>query len=154
MRTNFWFHLDPNLNIAYSIFMIVMDSNVLVAALRSRTGSSRVLLQEVLLGRCPAGVSVPLFLEYEAVLTRKQNLEAFGLNYAEVKEFLNGLAGVLKPIEITYLWRPQLSDASDEMVLEAAVNGKVTHLITWNTRDFFPAAEYFRLKVCRPEEYI
>ena len=130
--------------------MIVLDTNVLVAALRSRTGSSRVLLRHVLGGRCTAGVSVPLFLEYESVLTRPENLRDFRLSHQDIVAFMDGLASILRPVEITYLWRPQLRDPCDEMVLEAAVNGSATHLITWNTRDFFPAALRFELRISTP----
>ena len=102
--------------------MLILDTNVLVAALRSRTGQSRVLLKQILERKRIAGVSVPLFLEYEAVLLRPENLKSFGLTSHQVTEFLDGLAGCLKPIDVTYLWRPQLRDTADEMVLEAAVN--------------------------------
>jgi putative PIN family toxin of toxin-antitoxin system len=134
--------------------MIVLDTNVLVAALRSRTGSSRVLLRQILSRRCTAGVSVPLFLEYESVLTRPENLRNFRLSHQDVVDFMDGLANVLHPIDITYLWRPQLKDPCDEMVLEAAVNGSATHLITWNTRDFFPAVLRFELRVQTPVLFV
>lgn len=134
--------------------MIVLDTNILVAALRSRNGSSRILLRGVLEGRWHAGVSVPLFLEYEAVLRRPECLDVFGLSAQDVGIFLDGLAGVLSPIDISYLWRPQLRDASDEMVLEAAVNGVATHLVTWNVRDFLPAASRFDVRVVTPPEYL
>ncbi|WP_045221323.1 PIN domain-containing protein [Desulfonatronum thioautotrophicum] len=134
--------------------MIVLDTNILVATLRSRTGSLRVLVRHVLGGRYTAGVSVPLFLEYESVLTRPENLCDFRLSHHDAVGFMNGLANILRPIEITYLWRPQLRDPCDEMVLEAAVNGSATHLLTWNTRDHFPAARRFRLLVLTPMHFL
>lgn len=105
-------------------------------------------------GRWEAGVSVPLFLEYETVLGHPECLAAFGLSRLDIEMFLDGLAGVLPPIEISYLWRPQLRDANDEMVLEAAVNGAVTHLVTWNVRDFLPAASRFDVRVVTPAEFV
>lgn len=134
--------------------MIVLDKNVLVATLRSRNGQSRILVRQVVMGERVAGVSVPLFLEYEAVLTRPENLSAFGLSQPEVVAFLDGMAGKLLPIEISFLWRPQLRDPSDEMVLEAAANGSASHLITWNTRDFLPAAPRFGIRVATPAEFL
>jgi putative PIN family toxin of toxin-antitoxin system len=134
--------------------MIVLDTNVLVAALRSRKGASRNLLRGVLSGRWQAGVSVPLFLEYEAVLGRPECLAAFGLSRQEVDAFLDGMASVLLPVEISYLWRPQLRDANDEMVLEAAANGAASHLLTWNIRDFLPAALKFDIRVVTPSEFL
>jgi putative PIN family toxin of toxin-antitoxin system len=132
--------------------MIVIDTNVLVAALRSSTGCSRTLLREVLLGKLTAGVSVPLFLEYEAVLGRPEHLAAFGIGKDELNRFLDGLAGRLAAIEISYLWRPQLRDPSDEMVLEAAANGSANYLVTWNTKDFGPAAS-FGIEVLTPAAF-
>lgn len=134
--------------------MIVLDTNVLVAALRSTTGYSRELLKRVLLSEVKAGVSVPLFLEYEAVLTRPKHLAAFNLAEQEIVEFLDGLAGSLAPVEISYLWRPQLRDAGDEMVLETAANAAASHLVTWNTKDFLPAADQFGIAVVTPAEFI
>ena len=130
-----------------------MDTNVLVAALRSRTGWSRKMLAQVLRLELLAGVSVPLFIENEAVLQREEQRAAFGLDATEVDEFLVGLAGVLRPIDISFLWRPQLKDPADEMVLEAAVNGQCTHLVTWNLRDFAQAVPRFNLKLTTPAEY-
>lgn len=130
-----------------------MDTNVIVAALRSRTGWSRKMLAQVLRRELLAGVSVPLFIEYEAVLQREEQRAAFGLNATEVDEFLAGLAGVLRPIDISFLWRPQLKDPADEMVLEAAVNGQCTHLVTWNLRDFVKAVPRFNLKLTTPAEF-
>jgi putative PIN family toxin of toxin-antitoxin system len=133
--------------------MIILDTNVLVAALRSRTGLSRRLLVQVLQSEVVAGVSVPLFMEYEAVLQRSEQLLAFGLCSAEVNEFLTGLAGVLRPIDISFLWRPQLKDPADEMVLEAAVNGQCSHIVTWNVRDFAQAVPRFNLRCLTPADY-
>lgn len=133
--------------------MIIMDTNVLVAALRSRTGWSRRMLSQVLRSELVAGVSVPLFIEYEAVLQRVEQREAFGLTEREVDAFLAGLASVLRPIDISFLWRPQLKDPADEMVLEAAVNGQCSHLVTWNLRDFAQAAPRFNLQLSTPSDY-
>lgn len=133
--------------------MIIMDTNVLVAALRSRTGWSRQMLFQVLRAELVAGVSVPLFIEYEAVLQRAEQRAVFGLSSKEVDAFLAGLASVLRPIDISFLWRPQLKDPADEMVLEAAVNGQCSHLITWNLRDFALAAPRFHLQLATPAQY-
>jgi putative PIN family toxin of toxin-antitoxin system len=133
--------------------MIILDTNVLVAALRSRTGWSRKMLTQVLRSELVAGVSVPLFIEYEAVLQRAEQRAAFGLSGAEVDAFLAGLASVLHPIDISFLWRPQLKDPADEMVLEAAVNGQCSHLVTWNRRDFAQAAPRFNLHLTTPADY-
>jgi predicted nucleic acid-binding protein len=87
------------------------------------------------------------------VLSRPEQRAAFGLTLPEVRDFLDGLATVTIPIALNFLWRPQLQDASDEMVLEAAVNGMATALVTWNVRDFKPAAGKFGLRVTLPDVF-
>lgn len=131
--------------------MIILDTNVLVAGLRSLSGCSRRILQAMLEQELKVGASPVLFLEYEAVLTRPDNLTAFNLNQTEVMALLDAVAGILMPVEIHYLWRPQLRDPADEMVLETAVNGQANALVTWNMRDFLPAASKFELRIMRPD---
>jgi putative PIN family toxin of toxin-antitoxin system len=129
---------------------MVLDTDVLVAAVRSPTGASAELLRRVLLGKCAAMVSVPLFLETEAVLTRSEHLAAAGASKRDICNLLDALAAVTQHVEIRYLWRPQLPDADDDMVLECAINGGVRHLVTFNSKDFQPAASRFGLHVLTP----
>jgi predicted nucleic acid-binding protein len=98
--------------------------------------------------------SVPLFVEYEAVLTRKEHREAAGLNEREVGAVLDGLAALVEPVETFFLWRPQLRDENDEMVFEAAVNGRADALVTYNDRHFAPAAARFGLRLAKPAQIL
>lgn len=125
---------------------------VLIAALRSDRGASRVLLNQALQGEYVALASVPLMVEYEAVATRAEHLEAAGLTEAEVNVVLGALAAVAEPVRLAFLWRPTLPDVDDDMVLETAVNGQAHMLVTLNQRDFLPAAGAFNLKVVSPAE--
>ena len=95
--------------------------------------------------------SVALFLEYEAVLTRAEHLLASGTTRAQVAGFLDFLTGLVKPVKFHYLWRPQLGDVADEMVLETAINGRADAIVTFNARHFGPAAR-FGIEVIRPDE--
>jgi putative PIN family toxin of toxin-antitoxin system len=131
--------------------MIVIDTNVFVTALRSRSGVSRRIVRAIFGRQIDIGASPALFLEYEAVLSRPEQRAASGLTLAEVREFLDGLALITTPIALNFLWRPQLHDPADEMVLEAAVNGMATDLVTWNVRDFKPAMQSFGLRVSKPD---
>ncbi len=133
--------------------MIVVDTNVFVTALRSHNGVSRRIVRAIFGGQIDIGASPALFLEYEAVLSRTEQRAASGLTLAEVRAFLDGLALVTTPIALSFLWRPQLHDPADEMVLEAAVNGMATELVTWNVRDFKPAAQSFGLRVSPPDVF-
>jgi len=120
----------------------VLDTNILVAALRSPKGASSVLLDRLSQGRFALLVSVPLFLEYEAVLSRPDQLAAFGLTVAQVDVILDYLANVAQVVRMHYLWRPQLNDVADEMVLDTAINGRADVLVTFHVRHFSPASNF------------
>ncbi|QTN30687.1 putative toxin-antitoxin system toxin component, PIN family [Rhodoferax sp. AJA081-3] len=128
----------------------LLDTNILVAGLSSQLVASFVLVQHALAGRFEMLASPALWLEYEAVLKRA-DIQAFHqLSDADVDDILNALAGVVVPVKSHYLWRPQLRDPNDEMVLEAAVNGQASCLVTLNKRDFTPAASRWGLKLMAP----
>jgi putative PIN family toxin of toxin-antitoxin system len=128
---------------------VALDTDVMVAALRSRLGASRVWLGAILKGEVGLLLSVPLALQYEAVLTRPEHLVASGASVASVAILLDALCAVCIPVEVSFLWRPMLRDPDDEMVLEAAVNGRADYLLTFNERDFAGAGR-FAIRVERP----
>jgi putative PIN family toxin of toxin-antitoxin system len=133
---------------------VAMDTDVVVAALRSPTGASRRLIQLIREGQVQAVVTVGMFVEYEAVLTRPAHLAATGLTPAETGRFLDGLATLVTPVKPHFLWRPQLRDPNDEMVLEAAVSGRADAIVTFNKRDFLPAASRFGIAVETPSDLL
>lgn len=135
----------------WNMFRAVLDTNILVKARRSRHGASNALLRAVDTGAFRMLASVPLFLEYEAVLTRPEHLLAAGLTEAAVLGFLDYLAGLVEPVRLHYLWRPQLTDVADEMVLETAINGRADGIVTFNGRHFAPASR-FGIAVILPDE--
>jgi putative PIN family toxin of toxin-antitoxin system len=132
---------------------VVLDTNVLVAASRSRLGASYQLLRALRDGRYVALASVPLMLEYETVLKRPEQLAASGRSAEMTDAFLDALALRIEPVHLHYLWRPQLRDPADEMVLETALNGRAQALVTLNTADFEPAAR-FGLPVLTPGAFL
>jgi putative PIN family toxin of toxin-antitoxin system len=129
---------------------IVMDTSVLVAGLRSRLGASAAVLREIAANRVELVASPALFLEYEAVLKREEH----GLPLQYIDGFLAELALCILPAEIRFVWRPQLTDADDEMVLEAAINGQAEAIVTHNRRDFERAAKRFGIEVLSPAELL
>lgn len=131
---------------------LVLDTDVVVAAFRSDRGASRQLLLAALDRQVLMLVSVPLMLEYEAVLTRAEQLNGTGLTAAETGAVLDALASVIEPVHLRFLWRPRLKDPADEMVLETAVNGRADCLVTFNMRHFGEAANEFGLRVAPPGE--
>lgn len=129
---------------------VLFDTDVLVAAFRSDRGASRALLLLALDRGVELVISVPLVAEYEAVLTREEQLAASGVSIAEVGEVLDALVSVAIPVPLRFLWRPRLKDPADEMVLETAVNGQAHMLVTFNERHLAAAAGQFGVKVARP----
>ena len=130
---------------------VVLDTNVLVAALRSRQGASFRLLTVLGTGLFEPCVSVPLMLEYEATL--RDQASSLGLVAADVDVVLNYVVSVSHHQEVYYLWRPRLRDPKDDMVLEVAVASQATHIVTHNLRDFVDAAR-FNLAVVTPGQYL
>jgi putative PIN family toxin of toxin-antitoxin system len=115
---------------------VVLDADVLVAALRSRRGASAAWLRAGLRREVEMLASVPLMVQYEAVMLRPEHQSASGLSTRELSELIDAIAAVAIPVSISYLWRPMLRDPDDELVLETAVNGNANLLLTFNERDF------------------
>lgn len=118
--------------------------------MRSDQGASRQLLLAALDRRIVVLASVPLMLEYEAVLTRAEQLDKIGLTVTEMNDVLDALASVVEPVPLRFLWRPRLKDPADEMVLETAVNGNADLLATFNMRHLAEAAMEFGIRASRP----
>jgi putative PIN family toxin of toxin-antitoxin system len=133
---------------------IVLDTDVVLAAVLSERGASRQLLLRVVDGALPAVVSVPLILEYEAVLKRPKHLQASGLSIDDADIILDQLAASMQPVDLFFLWRPLLRDAEDDMVLETAVNGGADTIVTFNTGDFGEAPSRFGITVSRPGDLL
>ena len=126
---------------------VVLDTDVLVAAVRSKRGASRAWIRAILRQEATLLLSVPLALQYEAVVTRPEHLSASGANLEQMRSLLDGLCAVCTPVEIPF-W-PMLRDPDDEMVLEVAVSGAADYLLTFNDRDF-AAADRLGMTVERP----
>ncbi len=131
---------------------VVLDTDVVVAAMRSPTGASAALLEAALDGRLRLLANVALVLEYEAVCWRAEHLLAAGLKAKQATAFLDALVSLVAPVESHFFWRPQLRDPSDEMVLEAAVNGQANAIVTFNHRDFGKSPLGFGIKVLLPRD--
>ena len=129
---------------------VVLDSNVLVAALRSSQGASFAVLREVgAEASFEIALSVPLVLEYESVLNRRTELAA-----DDIEKVVDYLCSVGDLREIHFLWRPFLRDPADEMVLEVAVEAGAEVIVTHNVRDFRGVEKAFGVRVLRPKEFL
>lgn len=127
---------------------VVLDTNVLVVAMRSRQGASYRLLTLLSSGKFEVSVSVGLVLEYESALGRIAPLDEGNID--NVLDFVCSVAN--KP-KVYYLWRPVLRDPNDDFVLEVAVAGGCEAIITFNKRDF-AGAERFGIRVVSPREFL
>jgi len=134
-------------------YTVVLDTNLFVAASRSKKGAAFAILQALRHQHFTCLVSVPMMLEYESVLKRPEHL-AIGKRTPEmVDKFLDALTLLVEPVHLFYLWRPQLKDIADEMVLETALNGRADAIVTFNTRDFAPAKS-LNVNIWTPEAFL
>ena len=132
----------------------VADTDVIVAAMRSPGGASAAILRAARHGTVTLLMSVPLGMEYEAVCSESEHRLAAGLSDHGVQIFLDALLAMAEPVKTHFLWRPQLRDPGDEMVLEAAVNGRADALVTFNVRDFGTVPARFGIELMIPREAI
>jgi putative PIN family toxin of toxin-antitoxin system len=130
---------------------IVLDTNVLVSALRSRRGRSNQLISLVGSETFDLVVSVPLVLEYEDAALRQ--IDALIYSREEVREIIDFLCWAGEATPIYYLWRPFLPDPKDDLVLEAAVAGRCDTIVTFNQRDF-KGVDKFGLQVRTPRAFL
>jgi putative PIN family toxin of toxin-antitoxin system len=130
---------------------VVLDTNVLVAALRSKRGAASQLVRGLLQGQWQLNVSNPLVLEYEAVLKRSEMSEFISI--AEADEFVDALCSVAINHRIFFLWRLMVRDPDDAFVFELAIKANIDYLITFNTNDF-PLASEFGVKLVTPREFL
>jgi putative PIN family toxin of toxin-antitoxin system len=129
----------------------VLDTSVLVAALRSSAGASSLLIEAVLRGDLKPLVSVPLVLEYEVVLTRPEHLRASGFTTEEAVRIVKAFCKMGEPVHLSHRLRPQLQDPNDEFVLETAFHGNAEAIVTFNYKDFEAAARKFGILVLSPK---
>ncbi len=130
---------------------VVLDTNVIIAGLRSQRGSAFRLLTLVGTASFDIHLSVPLVLEYQEALSRETSNLYIGAK--EVDDFIEFHCLVATKHQIFFLWRPYLRDPKDDMVLELAVTAGCDSAVTYNTRDFV-GIEKFGINVITPAELL
>jgi putative PIN family toxin of toxin-antitoxin system len=130
---------------------IVVDTNVFVTALRSQLGASYKLLSLIDKDVYQLNLSVPLILEYEEVA--KRMIGEISLREQEIDDILDFVIKRSNRWHIFYLWRPQLKDPSDDMVLELTVTANCNYIITYNINDF-KGIEKFGIQSITPKAFL
>ena len=134
-----------------SVYQIVIDTNVWVAALRSKRGASHRLISLIDSGKFEVNISVPLVLEYEEVA--KRLVGEIPLTERDIDDVLDYICKVAHHRKIYYLWRPFLSDPGDDRVLELAVTAECDFIVTFNQSDF-QGIEQFGLAAITPQAFL
>lgn len=129
----------------------MLDTNVLVAGLRSSLGASYRVVQLLGTGRFTHVVSVALAFEYESAITRPDS--GISLSRTAIDDVLDYVVATARRQPIYFLWRPRLPDPGDDLVLEVAAHGRCDTIVTFNTRDF-RGSEQFGIRAVRPYPFL
>ncbi len=132
----------------------MLDTDVVIAAMRSPTGGSAELLRRIDEGKATMLLTVALALEYEAICKLADHRFASGLDLLQVDLYVDTLIEMAEPVELYFRWRPQLRDPGDELVLEAAVNGRASAIVTFNEKHLREARTSFDIEVLCPGEVL
>ena len=133
---------------------LVLDTDVVVAAMRSPSGASARLLRLAARRALTPLVTPTLILQYEEVCRRPQHMKAAGFSTAEAETFLELLLRFSERVRPSFSWRPLVRDAGDEMVMQAALAGRAAAIVTFNVRDFGDAPARFGIGLLRPGELL
>lgn len=131
---------------------VVFDTNVLVAASRSRNGASFQLVSMLPSTRFEIAISLPLYLEYLDVLQRSENIPP-GQSIDDVLGFAREILGYSHTQSIYFRWRPALKDPNDDFVLELAIASGSSYIVTFNSKDF-TNIELFGIETITPSDFL
>jgi len=130
---------------------VVLDTNVLIAALRSRRGASFELMRLVGDERWRLHLSTALLLEYEEVARREAR--QFWIHPERIEDVLNFLAASGQEHAISFRWRPLLNDPDDDFIWELAVAANAGYIVTHNVRNFV-GVERFGIEAVTPAQML
>ena len=129
---------------------VVLDTNVVVAAMRSHRGASAELIRLAVRKQITLIGGLTLALEYIDVCSRPTTRERTNVAALDATRFAEEVIGLFEPVEIRFRWRPAGPDAGDDHVIETALNGRADAVVTFNLRDFAEASRRFGLPVLPP----
>lgn len=131
---------------------VVLDTNILVSALRSNKGASHAVISHLPSNQFQIALSIPLYVEYQEVLTRPEHMSG-GSTVEEIHAFLRYICSIAHKQRIFFLWRPWLLDPQDDMVLETAVASQSRYIVTHNLRDFRRVEKHFGITPVNPGKF-
>ncbi|MBI4902621.1 MAG: putative toxin-antitoxin system toxin component, PIN family [Acidobacteria bacterium] len=131
---------------------VVLDTDVIVAAMPSPSGASAAILDLLEQGIGTMVLTTALAMEYESICQQAEHRLASGFSSRRADVFVNTLIALSEPVTVHYLWRPALKDPGDEMVLEAAINGRADALVTFNHRHYGDAPSRFGIELLLPRD--
>jgi putative PIN family toxin of toxin-antitoxin system len=133
---------------------IVLDTSVLVSALRSERGAAAEVIRRVMLGELTVLMDHNVAYEYRDVAFRARHLHAAGKSREQIVDILNLLEAQAEAVRVYFRPRPLSTDPNDDMVLDVAINGNADAVVTFNTRHFQSAAEQYNVDVVNPAELL
>jgi putative PIN family toxin of toxin-antitoxin system len=133
------------------VIRAVIDTNVLISALRSSSGASHQIILAADRGDFQMALSVPLLAEYDDVSSRPTT--GITIPSSAVDAIIRRIAQMAHKQQIYFLWRPILPDPKDDMVLEVAIAAGATHIVTFNHKDLRLASQ-FGITVLPPAAFI
>jgi putative PIN family toxin of toxin-antitoxin system len=133
---------------------VVIDTSVLITALRSHAGAAAEVIRKVLRGDLETLMDFKMACEYRDVALRAKHLHASGKSRSETEAVLDALEAIAVPVLVAFRYRPLSPDPEDDMVLDVAINGNADVIVTNNTKHFREAAECFHMQVLTPAELL
>jgi len=136
--------------------IVVLDTNVLYQALRGSNGASFFILSLIRDNKISMALSIPVFNEYEKVLTRPASLKDLNLSLSDIKKVLKFVAYIGRPYTTYFLFRPNLLDESDNIFVELSLVSNCDFLITSNVKDFTTKSElkFDDITIITPSEFV
>ena len=135
--------------------IVVIDTNVFISALLKADSTPRHILRLCLQQKVTPIMGAALFHEYEEVMSRQHLFASCVLSGNERQELLADFVSVCQWVSVYYLWRPNLPDESDNHLVELAMAGNASHIITGNTKDLVGGELLFpSLSIQTPRQFL
>jgi putative PIN family toxin of toxin-antitoxin system len=136
--------------------IVVIDTNVLLQALKSKNGASHYILRLIREQKVTIALSLQVFKEYEDVLKRPEILKIIGLSFSDIEKVLRFISYIAKPFTTYYLFRPNLKDEKDNIFVELSLVSNAQYVITNNIKDFTQNSDlkFDDLKIITPADFV